>query len=82
MEYDFVDGPLAGQRIETSGSRVFRVPDAKDVVEYVRSDGTVGLKFGQHEYELQSCGNLGERYQWVGYFTPAGSRPAGALYHE
>jgi hypothetical protein len=63
MEFDFVGGPLAGQRRETSGQTTYLVPDLTD-------------QPGVHQYELKwyAIGSKqAEWYQWVGYFTPCGS---------
>ena len=63
MEFDFVGGPLAGQRRETSGQTTYLAPDPADPP-------------GTHQYELKRYAigsKQAEWYQWVGYFTPCGN---------
>ena len=85
MQFDFLGGPLNGESRSTGGTRFYLLPDAKDVAYRTYSDGTVGMVFGEHTYELKTwaIGHLRiERYHWLGYKKPAGSRPAGAVFHE
>ena len=85
MEYQFIGGPLAGQRRQANGTKTYLVPDAADLIAKVRSDGSIGYVFGTHEYELKAAvidGKYSEWYQWIGYFTPAGSSPTQATFHE
>jgi hypothetical protein len=78
MKIRFVGGPFDGDDKECNGCSTFLVPDSRDMARYVRSDGTIGMLFGQHTYELKwnvRVGADGNRedhphYEYVGYEKP------------
>ena len=78
MKIRFVGGPFDGDEKECSGCSTYLVPDSADIAHYVREDGTIGMLFGQHTYELKwnvmvgADGNREDQphYEYVGYEKP------------
>jgi len=71
----FVGGPKDGEDYPLTAARYVKVPDAKDMIHVIHSDGETGTLFGEHTYEMKcyAKGDFSDRkYQleYIGYEKP------------